>query len=85
MSTHCFSRHAEHRIRNTFRAPTMPKKNHKKDEGTRKKHWICRHQKYLEELPLGYRDLGNVMARHGTQENDNGGEELTLSLHAKRR
>ena len=61
----CFARHIEHRIRNTFRAPTMPKKNHKKEEGTLKKHWICRHQKYLEELPLGHRDLGNVMARKG--------------------
>lgn len=59
----CFARHTEHRIRNTFRAPTMPNKNHKKEEGTLKMYWICRHQKYLEELPLGHRDLGNVMAR----------------------
>ena len=43
----------------------MPKKNHNQEEGTLKKHWICRHQKYLEELPLGHRDLGNVMARKG--------------------
>ena len=41
----------------------MPNKNHKKEEGTLKMYWICRHQKDLEELPLGHRDLGNVMAR----------------------